>query len=79
MTSAKVLDGLYAKQREAATHVDGPLLINAGPGSGKTHTLVRRTLRIIEEKLARPNEFRDNVAVMDLSAALRILARLITW
>jgi len=44
VTSLKVLDGLNAKQLEAATHVDGPLLIIAGPGSGKTHTLVRRTL-----------------------------------
>ena len=40
--STKVLDGLNVKQREAATHADGPLLIIAGPGSGKTHTLVRR-------------------------------------
>ena len=56
VSSAKVLDGLNAKQCEAATHTDGPLLIIAGPGSGKTHTLVRRTLHIIEQELARPEE-----------------------
>ena len=38
MISTKVLDGLNVEQREAATHADGPLLIIAGPGSGKTHT-----------------------------------------
>ena len=53
---SRVLEGLNAKQREAVTHVDGPLLIIAGPGSGKTHTLVRRTLYIIEQGLARPEE-----------------------
>jgi len=53
---AEVLNGLNAKQLEAATHVDGPLLITAGPGSGKTHTLVRRTLYLIEQNLAKPEE-----------------------
>jgi len=53
---AEVLNGLNAKQLEAATHVDGPLLIIAGPGSGKTHTLVRRTLYLIEQNLAKPEE-----------------------
>jgi DNA helicase-2/ATP-dependent DNA helicase PcrA len=53
---SRVLEGLNVKQREAVTHVDGPLLIIAGPGSGKTHTLVRRTLYIIEQGLARPEE-----------------------
>ena len=55
-SSMTVLDGLNAKQCEAATHLEGPLLIIAGPGSGKTHTLVRRTLNIIQAGLARPEE-----------------------
>jgi DNA helicase-2/ATP-dependent DNA helicase PcrA len=55
-SSMRVLDGLNAKQCEAATHLEGPLLIIAGPGSGKTHTLVRRTLNIIQAGLARPEE-----------------------
>ena len=33
------LDGLNPSQREAVTHETGPLLIIAGPGSGKTHTV----------------------------------------
>jgi len=55
-STSKVLEGLNIKQREAVTHVEGPLLIIAGPGSGKTHTLVRRTLYIIEQGIARPEE-----------------------
>src|SRR5207248_4623561 len=37
-----LLSDLTDAQREAATHVDGPLLIVAGAGSGKTRVLTRR-------------------------------------
>jgi DNA helicase II / ATP-dependent DNA helicase PcrA len=37
-----VLDGLDAEQRHAATHPQGPLLVLAGAGTGKTRTLVAR-------------------------------------
>ena len=40
--SADVLAGLDPDQRRAAETIDGPLLIVAGPGSGKTRTLIRR-------------------------------------
>jgi DNA helicase II / ATP-dependent DNA helicase PcrA len=56
LSTSKVLEGLNDKQREAVTHVKGPVLVIAGPGSGKTHTLVRRTLYLIEQNLARPEE-----------------------
>ena len=39
---AGVLDNLNDEQRRAATHADGPLLILAGAGTGKTRTLVAR-------------------------------------
>jgi len=51
-----IFDGLNDAQREAASHVDGPLLVIAGPGSGKTHTLVRRALFLVETGHARPEE-----------------------
>ena len=41
------LFGLNAEQREAVRHVDGPLLILAGAGTGKTKTLVHRVAHLI--------------------------------
>jgi DNA helicase II / ATP-dependent DNA helicase PcrA len=46
---AGILDGLDEDQRRAAAVVDGPLLIIAGPGSGKTRTLTHRIAHLIGE------------------------------
>lgn len=43
-----ILDGLNPAQREAVTHTIGPLLIIAGPGSGKTRTVVHSIAYAIE-------------------------------
>ncbi len=42
-----LLDDLTPPQREAVTHVDGPMLVIAGPGSGKTRVITRRVAHLI--------------------------------
>ncbi|MCI0542650.1 UvrD-helicase domain-containing protein [bacterium] len=43
------LDGLNEKQKEAVLHTEGPLLIVAGAGAGKTKTLTHRILHLVSE------------------------------
>lgn len=43
-------------QRRAIEATDGPVLITAGPGTGKTFTLVQRAIYLIQEKGVRPEE-----------------------
>lgn len=45
---------LSKEQREAVETTEGPLLIIAGPGSGKTFTLVERILYLIQNKQVQP-------------------------
>ena len=43
-------------QREVISCLDGPLLVIAGPGSGKTHCMVLRTLNLLLLEKAKPQE-----------------------
>ena len=45
------LNGLNEKQKEAVLHVDGPCLVIAGAGSGKTKVLTTRIAYLIEQKI----------------------------
>jgi DNA helicase-2/ATP-dependent DNA helicase PcrA len=51
-----LLVGLDRNQRRAVTHGDGPLLVIAGPGTGKTEVITRRVAWLISSRRARPSE-----------------------
>ena len=67
---SKLLDGLNVSQQKAVTHTDGPLLILAGPGSGKTHTVARSIAYAIEKRGVGPSRIAaftfTNKAIDDL-------------
>ena len=56
MVNADYLKNLNEAQKEAVTYLNGPLLIVAGAGSGKTKVLTSRIAHIIRGKKAYPNE-----------------------
>ena len=50
------LTNLNESQEEAVLHLDGPLLIVAGAGSGKTRVLTSRIAHIVKQHKAFPNQ-----------------------
>ena len=62
------------QQREAIQTTEGPLLIIAGPGTGKTYTLVQRIVYLIKEKNLKPEEIM--VATFTEKAAKELVTRI---
>ena len=54
MSQTNILDELSPRQREAVQHEYGPLLIVAGPGSGKTRVMAHRVAYLITERDVAP-------------------------
>ena len=54
MAPTNILDELSPRQREAVQHENGPLLIVAGPGSGKTRVMAHRVAYLITERDVAP-------------------------
>jgi len=61
-------------QREAISTTEGPLLIIAGPGTGKTYTLVKRIVYLITEKNVLPEEIM--IATFTEKAAKELVTRI---
>ena len=61
-------------QRKAISTADGPVLITAGPGTGKTYTLVQRAIYLIEECSVRPESI--FIATFTEKAAKELITRI---
>ena len=56
MQEEKILDGLNPEQERAVTFGEGPLLIVAGAGTGKTMVITKRIAHLVATKRAKPEE-----------------------
>jgi DNA helicase II / ATP-dependent DNA helicase PcrA len=72
---SRLLDGLTVEQTATVTHGQGPQIIYAGPGSGKTRTLITRVEHLLATGAAAPSQIVvltfTNQAAAECSARIR--------
>lgn len=68
-------DGLSPEQRQAASHLGGSARILAGPGTGKTRSLIQRVAYLLQERRVQPDQI---VAITFTRAAARELEQRLT-
>jgi len=74
-----ILTTLNKEQQKAVLHKKGPLMIIAGPGTGKTRTLTHRIAHLIKEKKSLPENIIaltfTNKAAMEMKERLKVLLK----
>lgn len=61
-------------QRQVVNTIEGPVLVLAGPGTGKTHTLINRLLHMVEDSSILPSEIM--ISTFTNKAANELISRL---
>jgi DNA helicase II / ATP-dependent DNA helicase PcrA len=71
MPAVRTRPSLSPQQIAAVEHVHGPMLVRAGAGTGKTTVMVERIYRLVEERVARPEQIAAVTFTLEAAAEIR--------